>query len=392
MKNIILILSVFCLFEACSRDRNSKEFYAVKHLEEKAENAYRAKIELQRIAIDSTLEWSQAGHFCIHDTTLYFSDFFFGYLYLFDTTGKILDRQVGFGKGPNEVPSYMYTVPLGSNYALIAPSNSYIYLYTNSGQKISETSIDWKVSAAEAPEIIASPDPKNHLSYEFDFGIDQIVQPWSDKEVAIGLTASLTKFNGYFNSDLYYNYSRILGIIDCQTGKIIRLIGRRSPLYLEKKNIPNFDHFCFEVTPDTYLVSFYADPKIYVIDKQKDKPLYTFGSSGRNMNTDYPLTDTYEEAEMQLDNHHKDYGYYHYLVYDPLNKMTFRGYKKGGNQSSDGLQVYKNTILIADIDVPKGFKVIGPLGRSFYASINTDESEGPSDEYLSFYRFTIKQE
>lgn len=392
MKKLCIILFTLTLCQACTKDISSKEFYKVEHVEQKAENAYRTNIELKKITVDSTIEWSHSGTFWIRDNVLCFSDYFFGYIYQFDTTGRILDQQVGFGKGPNEVPAYMYAVPLPSGHALVAPSNSFIYLFTASGQKINETSIDWKVSASEAPEIIASPNPQNHLSYEFDFGINNIVRPWSEHEVAIGLTASLTKFNGYFNSDLYYNYSRILGIVDCQTGKITRLAGRRSPFYLEKKNIPNFDHFCFEVTPNNYFVSFYADPKIYVIDKHSDQALYAFGSSGRDMQTDYPLTDTYEAAEMQMDKQYSDYGYYHYLTYDPVNKMTFRGYKKGGNQNTEGLQIYKNTLLIADINVPKGFKVIGSINHSFYASINADESEGPSEEHLSFYRFVLKNE
>ena len=47
--------------------------------------------------------------------------------------------------------------------------------------------------------------------------------------------------------------------------------------------------------------------------------------------------------------------------------FIFRGYTKS-NLKNDGLQVYKNDLLIADLNFPKGYKIIGKIDNDYYAS------------------------
>ncbi len=56
--------------------------------------------------------------------------------------------------------------------------------------------------------------------------------------------------------------------------------------------------------------------------------------------------------------------------------ILFRTYVKGQNSGTDGLQVYKDGILIADVGVPKGFKVVGYMEPYYYSQVFEDEENG----------------
>jgi hypothetical protein len=76
-------------------------------------------------------------------------------------------------------------------------------------------------------------------------------------------------------------------------------------------------------------------------------------------------------------------GYYDWIEYIDETGVLFRSYKKGENSSSDGLQVYKNDVLIADLDVPKGFKVTGFIFPYYYSNEYIDEEA----EKMIIYKF-----
>ena len=49
------------------------------------------------------------------------------------------------------------------------------------------------------------------------------------------------------------------------------------------------------------------------------------------------------------------------------NNLVFRGYTKN-DAKNDGMQIYKNQKLLADLDFPKGYKIIGKIDSYYYAS------------------------
>lgn len=388
MKLFRFLLGCSILLYGCSKETevNSLDYYDVQYIQQNENTQYLENIEITKQIVDTTIECSLSGYFFIYNDELCFADLYFNYIYKFDTGLNAIQRFAGKGRGPNEVPDFMYCVPVKKTFVLVSPSNSYMYNYSKKGKKTKKVKIQWKSTMEEALKLAQDPVPSNYYCYEFDFGVNDIVKAWSANQIAIGLTASWEKFNGYFNTGLYYNYSRILAIVDIDNGEIKRIIGRRSPFYLKKKNIPNFDHFCFEVlNKKEILINFWPDDKIYLIDKNKDKALLSFGQKGRDMLVDYPLTQSYEDAEMQRVKDQYYFGYYHYLKFDEKNNLLFRGYIKGGNANTDGLQIYDNRQLIADLDVPKGFKVIGFLNGQFIASLESEQDA----KHLFVYQFTL---
>ena len=78
-------------------------------------------------------------------------------------------------------------------------------------------------------------------------------------------------------------------------------------------------------------------------------------------------------------------GYYYYLRYIPETALLFRSFHHGTPLTYDGLQVYKNQLLVAEYQVPKGFRVIGYVPPYYYAEGKPDIDK----EAMVFYRFKL---
>lgn len=79
-------------------------------------------------------------------------------------------------------------------------------------------------------------------------------------------------------------------------------------------------------------------------------------------------------------------GYYNWIEYVDDQKTLFRSYQKGGVCNYDGLQIYRDGVLIGDVDVPKGLKVMGFIEPYYYSYIIPDEES----ERIYMYRFKLE--
>lgn len=356
-------------FMSCDnkKDIDATTYYKVKKISKTDTDNKIVSIQIDTINIDSSIETSLIGDFWVFEKSLYFSDRYFNYIFQFDKNGHFLNKHIGKGNGPNEVLGFNYTIPMSDGFTLLYGGNTSIYHFNERWSKISNFRINWDLKTS-IKEILNNPDPTVTGAYEFDYGIPDILKIWDKDHVAIAITASHPKFNGYFNTLLYYNQSRILALVNMKTGKVDRLIGRRPPFYLSKENLPNFDHFNYEILSDNVFVNFWADPSIYIIDKKNGLATSKFGIPGKNMNINYPVTKSYEEAEEQRVKDESNFGYYHYMKHLPAENLLLRGYTKGKGKTTDGLQIYKNFALVGDIEVPKGLKIIGSIEGDLFGS------------------------
>ncbi len=389
-KNILCLACIYCIINSCTnkKDLDSKTYYNVPELSKSRKNIINSIIKIDTIILGSNIESSFKGTFSILNDTIFFSDEYFGYVFRFTKKGTLIDRNIGKGKGPNETLGFNHSNFSNQKYGFLNGYNSNLTFFDKKILKEKEYRIDWQIKRSQK-EVLANPIPEIGDSYEFDFGIPNIFKIWDNEHVSIAITASHPKFNGYFDSSLYYNYSRILAIINIYSGKVVKLIGRRSLVYLDKKNIPNFDHFNYEVYENEYFVNFWADEKIYVIDKQSEQAIGKFGLAGKDMNVNYPTTQSYEKAEEKWESDLEIFGYYHYFKYLPFKKLFFRGYTKGEGKKNDGLQIYKGYDLIGDISIPKGLQVIGEIEGAIYA-MNTLDSE--ENDGLKMYKIKLDNE
>ena len=68
------------------------------------------------------------------------------------------------------------------------------------------------------------------------------------------------------------------------------------------------------------------------------------------------------------------------------NQSLFRSYKKKDIEK-DGLQIYKEGKLIADVSVPTNFRVMGYMAPYYYSYIIPNKDE--EDNSLMLYRFRL---
>ncbi|MGF1671615.1 MAG: hypothetical protein ACFCU6_14310 [Balneolaceae bacterium] len=106
------------------------------------------------------------------------------------------------------------------------------------------------------------------------------------------------------------------------------------------------------------------------------------------MNTDYklfPSSNNVETLSLHWQKEIQSRGFYTGIHFEPELNMIFRSYSRGNDESYDGLQIYRNETLLADVDVPAGFKVSGYAAPYIYSSIFVNEE----NEQLYVYRFVI---
>ncbi|MCI5706959.1 MAG: hypothetical protein MR298_06510 [Odoribacter sp.] len=133
-----------------------------------------------------------------------------------------------------------------------------------------------------------------------------------------------------------------------------------------------------------FYLTYEADSLVYVYDKDfKMKECY--GLAGYDMKLDYIQTNTPQEVGRYYRKERNTKGFYNWLEYVDETKVLFRSYQKGIEKQTDGLQIYREGVLIGDLDVPKGLRVMGFIEPYYYSYILPNEDNGN----LYFYRFKI---
>jgi len=284
------------------------------------------------------------------------------------------------------VPDFSISVPFGNGYYLHS-DNAVAYLFNNKWTLTGHVPINWGIFNPIIIRRINNPNPAEILFYGDNTFMTDHIQQWDSIHVAFYVDIDLPTLNGYMNAEHYYKYSRIIALVNVHTGEVERIFGRRSPVFLEKSNIPNMDYIGFAQVRDTVLVSFFPDSTVYMLDKHNDCAIGKFGRQGRNMNTAYVRTHTISEADERRWTDWETFGYYTYLKYDEKRQLLFRGYKQGAHSQYDGLQIYKNQTLLGDVDVPKGFYIVGYCNDQLIAAI---EDEEINDLALYFYMINLE--
>lgn len=352
---------------SCEKTKiTSKVYYDTEeNTNRKVDLAHKIRVTIDTLITPSDIETSFNGRFTVCNKTIVFTDAFFGYLFEFDKKLKLLSKNLGIGDKSNELKGADYIVysDITNKYYVLSSKTGILAVINSKFQKEKEFKINFNIKRTRE-EVINEPLPYLMDSYELDYGYDGILKVFDEYHLAIAITSSHPKFNGYFNSKTYYENSRILALINLKKEYIDRLIGRRPPLFL-KKQLPNYDHFNYEITNNSFYLNFYPETTIYKIDKDDDVVQSAFGIQGCEMKTDYIISSSYEEAYKREFEDYNNYNFYSSLYID--NNLIFRSYTKN-NLKNDGLQLYKSEVLVADINFPKGYKIIGKIDNSYFAS------------------------
>lgn len=131
-----------------------------------------------------------------------------------------------------------------------------------------------------------------------------------------------------------------------------------------------------------FYVSFEADSLMYRYDHDYNQ-LACFGFAGRDMDLNYLRWDSYDQPWKERLAERMARGFYNAVEYVDETGLLFRSYRKGGGSATDGLQVYRDGVLVGDVDVPQGFRMAGYVEPYYYSYVVSDE-EG---ERLYMFRF-----
>jgi len=374
MKNkIIYIAFLSILLSGCADQSKNEAFFP-------SVNKSKKLLSIDSLRMDTiTLEkvqYSLDGFLQIYSNNLSLIDKRFGWIYNFDISGKLISRNLGQGRGPGEIQAGNidgHTVLKSGEHVFIGSSWDVHILNKDLGY-IKRLTMNWHNSTPDI-ESNPNPDPNEPIVYTLDYANLRILSD-SRNNVYMPIYSEHPYFNGMVSKS-YYENGRILLKLDLSNGDVTSLLGRRSPEYLKYNFLPQFAAFSFYIDgKDNFYISHEIDSLIYVYNSEF-KPLYSFGYSGKDMNTDYP-----ELSQLDAKKFRKLYfedkpkrGYYKDIIFfQDLNNLVFRSYSKGSQNKYDGLQIYQNNTLIGDVNVPKGFKVVGYLSPYFYSDVFFDEA------------------
>lgn len=365
MKKIKIILFLLFLISCKKEEEITNINYFNKAIINKSIKKENIKLSIDTICPNNNLETSFNGSYNVANDKIIFNDVYFGYLLCFDKNLNLLSKHFGRGKNSNELigADYITYSTITNKYYVLSSKTGVIAVINSKYQKEKEFEINFNIKRSRE-EVINEPIAHLMDSYEIDYGYDGLLNIFDKNHIAIAVTSSHPKFNGYFNSKYYYENSRVIALINIEDEYIDRLIGRRPPLFL-KKQLPNYDHFNYQVANENIYLNFFPEATIYKIDKNADTLMEAIGVKGKEMKTDYVTTSTYKEAYKREFQDYTQYSFYNSLYVN--GKFIFRGYTKN-DLKKDGMQIYKNQQLLADLDFPKGYKIIGKIDNYYYAS------------------------
>ena len=373
---ILYICIIMYFLISCSTSTGKRDFSI---LPLSLANTNISDIELDTIFLDS-VPTSYVVESSMHLGKVYLLDKLFCMLYQFDNEGKLQGRYLGQGRAKNEttigrVATHTF---VGDNLFLLDHSGGY-HLYDKDFLKKDYFRLiydkDWELN-----KIYETPK-----AYTQRYN-DMVCRAF-DGNVFFNVHLAFPEFNIVTTTKTHLERSANIQEICLKQEDFGRLLAIGYPDSYkhnsERKAIISSVVFDINHQGDFYL-TYEADSLIYVYDKDFHMK-QCYGFLGRDMDLNYKSTSTPQEVGRYYREERNTKGFYNWLEYIDETNMLFRSYQKGIGCVSDGLQIYQDGILIGDIDVPKGLKIMGYVEPYYYSYVLSDEEK----EKLYLYRFKL---
>ncbi len=350
------------------------------------ENIHKTNFKLDHLSIDSifldSTSTSFNGTLHVYKNDLLLVDNQFCWVFRFDRNGRFISRNIGQGDGASELPCRRITsyvsLPNGG-HMFLGPSWD-VYLFDSNFVKVADYRVDWH-SRGNKEYVATHPDPTDPIMYSITSGIQQIRA--DKKYVYLPLFSQHKLFNPIV--DAYSREARILGKMDIESGDVKELFGRLSPIYQQNKQTRTFSYLYYDLIHENEMAIMYpVDSLIYLFSKDFTL-VKKFGSAGRMMDTNYKGTSEYDKMGNTWVKENRDKGYYTAIDFNEARNLIFRSYQKSGSSLSDGLQIYREDELLADVDIPRKCKIVGYISPFFYLSKGPDDASGQ----VKIYRFQL---
>ncbi len=350
-------------------------------------NIINTKFKLDTITFDK-IESSYTGAIEYINDSIVFVDFRFCWIYIFDLNGKLIDKKLGQGRGPRElntsfIDGYCF---LNNGKRVFIGSSNDIHVFDENWNRLKQTHINWKgsVKYGTAAQILKNPSPDEPSIYSVEYA--NLKMQNFGNSVFIPIYSEHPKFNGFTGFE-YYTEGNIIAELNLENTEITRLFGRRTPELLNYKYLMHHSMFRFDIDSKyNFYISHEIDPLIYIYNKDYSVQS-AFGISGKDMDTNYQelkILDRKKYQQLFFDDRPKR-GYYTGIKVFENQGLVFRSYKKSEAAKYDGLQVYKNKVLIADFEVPKNLEIKEFIQPYYYSNALIDEET----EKINIIRFKL---
>ena len=368
MKNIkwmVVLLATIFIYR-CNNVQKNENFAPVKNY---PKNISIKTIMLEKLELEP-VESSYIGELFVKNGSIGFIDHMFCWVFLFDKDGMFIERHLGQGHRSNEI-----TCGYINGYACLN-DGSFLFVGLNNNCYIYDNQFKTKGNI-----FINNSKNEKFKDYEQPSSYSLCYQNLIMKNYQKYLYYTIIPENensAFIDSTKYFNNVHIIGKLNLKTGKTEKVLGNYPDVYMNDKSLEQLSFINFDIdSKGTFYLTFEADSLIYTFSKNFT-PIKSFGYKGRDMNS----LDNVDNAPFVQSR--KEGGRYSSIVYIDETNILFRTYQKD-SEKGGGLQIYKNSVLIGDLDVLDDFKILGYIYPYYYASCGIDED----DEKIILYKFKI---
>lgn len=309
--------------------------------------------------------------------SLYYIDEKFCALFVFDNEGNFVSQHLSQGPGPNELATKNivgYCHLNNNKHFFIGPSND-CYIFNSHFQKDNFYVIT-RVGVQE--------NKPYDSPYYYTLSYPKLIMRSYDEKIYTNVYCEhpdLHMFNSYSK---YVSQAHFLATINSTSGLMENVFGNYTLPY-KQENTKQFTLVNYDVDQSgNFYISLESDSLIYKYDNSFN-PLIAFGYEGEGMSNNYMTLNSIRDFRREYSTQRETRSHYTWLEYIDERELLFRSYQKDETYPTDGLQIYERNKLIGDLDVPKGFRVIGYSAPNFIASVPINEDE----EKIVFYKFKL---
>jgi hypothetical protein len=372
---------IYISFFAC-QNKSSDSTNAIKNMNKKNDLAICDSFDVDTIIFDH-IESSYLGSAQIYKNSIYFVDKKFCWIFEFNPNGKILNRYLGRGNGPKEIPTGEidgFKLFCDDKFHIFWDPSLRFMVFNKDFEIILNSTFDRGIKYTKE-ERLKNPKPEMHGIYSLTHGRN--LTRYYDDHIYTTIYSEYPGFNPLVKT--YYKTAKILVQISPKNGSYVNIIGSYSPEYLKYKYIPQFANICYDISDEgIFFLGYEADSLIYKYDKNFNIE-QSFGVKGNMPDTKYLEVKDINSFFEVYEHERKTKSYYNWIEYvDELN-ILFRSYTNGNSEIYDGLQLYRDSELLMDVSIPKGMKVLGYIHPYVYSHPIIDEL----NEEIKVFRFKV---
>lgn len=377
MHKFICIVVMLILGASCEEENN------IIHIGENHLKRYIVEIDTMRVNLENS---SGMGNFYMKDSIITFVDAISCTFYDLNLHGQLIESYFGKGRGENEIRTIMYAYPIENdplNRGIIVDNDYLVTIFDRKNRKIDYCKkinfgkINKRRNQYQSPGLYQIVDFT-------DFGMSFYLDTDSLLIFPINIDNRMTATPDKIDNKRYEK-GAILGKLNLSTMEVEGVMGR-FPEFYKHNPMPHMEFFQYVISDGLLYVDHAVDSLIYVY-KYPDDLQYTIGYECYGIDRDYTSTKIIDQNEIFKDDV-QHVGLNSGLILCSENNTLCRTYMKNVATGESGLQIYKDNNLIADVEIPAYFKLLGYKDRYYYGTCLIP-AEDLDCTYLTLYRIKI---